>query len=205
MTQSKLATLKKGRVIPQMGSLTPSLIRTNRTEMNERTTWAKVASKPWKIEKRPCKKTQKLLATILLKVSDIMTMVEEEEAEEIEEVEVVEEAEITPIKAEVAMIIVEEEVIRTTITTGVEVGILVMVSMILKEVDSTTAMASKEDGTTSARVEEDTGADRSREREKLSPRRILVGHKKDNDQSSLELIVYLHTLLASRADVLFCK
>ena len=205
MTQSKLATLKKGRVIPQMGSLTPSLIRTNRTEMNERTTWAKVASKPWKIEKRPCKKTQKLLATILLKVSDIMTMVEEEEAEEIEEVEVVEEAEITPIKAEVAMIIVEEEVIRTTITTGVEVGTLVMASMILKEADSTTAMASKEDGTTSARVEEDTGADKSREREKLSPRRILVGHKKDSDQSSLELIVYLHTLLASRADVLFCK
>ena len=205
MTQSKLATLKKGRVIPPMGSSTPSLIRTNRTEMNERTTWVKVASKPWKIEKRPCKKTQRLLVTILLKVSDIMTMVEEEEVEEIEEVEVVEEVEITTTKAEVAMIIVGEEVIRTTITTGVEVGTLVMASMILKEADSTIAMASKEVGTTSARVEEDTGADRSREREKLSPRRTLVGHKKDSDQSSLELIVYLHTLLASRADVLFCK
>ena len=145
------------------------------------------------------------MVTTLHKVSDIMTMDEEEEAEEIEVVEVVAEVEITTTKVEAAMIIVEEEVIRTTITTGVEVGILVMASMILKEVDSTTAMASKEDETTSARVEEDMGADKSREREKLSPRRILEGHKKDSDRNSLELIVYLHTLLGSRADVLFCK
>ena len=145
------------------------------------------------------------MVTTLPKVSDIMTMDEEEEAEEIEVVEVVAEVEITTTKVEAAMIIVEEEVIRTTITTGVEVGILVMASMILKEADSTTAMASKEDETTSARVEEDMGADKSREREKLSPRRILEGHKKDSDRNSLELIVYLHTLLASRADVLFCK
>ena len=181
MTQSKLATLKKGRVIPQMGSSTPSQIKTNKTEMNERTTWAKVANKPWKIERRPCKKTQRHLVTTLLKVSDIMTMDEEEEAEETGVEEVVEEVEITIIKGEVAMIIVEEEVIRTTITTGVEVGTLVMASMILKEADSTIAMASKEDGTTSARVEEDTGADKSRELEKFSQRRILVGPKKDSD------------------------
>ena len=46
MTQPKLATLKKGRVIPPMGSLTPSQIKINRTEMNERTTWAKGANRP---------------------------------------------------------------------------------------------------------------------------------------------------------------
>ena len=181
MTQLKLATLKTGRVIPQMGSSTPSQIKTNKTEMNERTIWAKVANKLWKTEKRPCKKTQRHSVTTLLKVSDIMTMDEEEVAEEIEVVEVVVEEEITTTKGEEAMIIVEEEVIRTTITTGVEVGILVMVSMILKEVDSTTAMASKGDVTTSAPVEEDTGADKSRELEKFSQRRILVGHKKDSD------------------------
>ena len=181
MTQSKLATLKKGRVIPQMGSSTPSQIKTNKTEMNERTTWAKVANKPWKIEKRRCKKTQRHSVTTLLKVSDIMTMDEEEEAEETGVEEVVEEVEITIIKGEAAMIIAEGEVIRTTITTGVEVGTLVMASMILKEADSTIAMASKEDGTTSARVEEDTGADKSRELEKFSQRRILVGPKKDSD------------------------
>ena len=205
MTQSKLATLKKGRVILQMVSSTPSQIKTNKTEMNERTTWAKVANKPWKIEKRLCKKTQRHSVTTLLKASDIMTMDEEEEAEETEVEEVVAEVEITIIKGEAAMIIVEEEVIRTTITTGVEVGILVMVSTTPKEADSTTAMASKGAVTTSARVEEDMGADKSREREKLSPRRTSVGHKKDSDRNSLELIVYLHTLLASRADVLFCK
>ena len=181
MTQLKLATLKTGRVIPQMGSSTPSQIKTNKTEMNERTIWAKVANKPWKIERRPCKKTQRHLVTTLLKVSDIMTMDEEEEAEGTGEEEVAAEVEITIIKGEVAMIIVEEEVIRTTIAVGVEVGILVMVSMILKEVDSTTAMASKGDATTSAPVEEDTGADKSRELEKFSQRRILVGHKKDSD------------------------
>ena len=205
MTQSKLATLKKGRVIPPMGSLTPSQIKINRTEMNERTTWEKVANKPWKIEKKQCKKTQRHLVITLLRVSDIMTMDEEEEAEETEEVEVVAEVEITTTKGGAAMKIVEEEVIRTAITTGVEDGILVMASMILKEADSTTAMASKEDEATSARVEEDMGADKSREQEKLSPRRILEEHKKDNDRNSLELIVYLHTLLMSRADVLFCK
>ena len=205
MTQSKLATLKKGRVIPPMGSLTPSQIKINRTEMNERTTWEKVANKPWKIEKKQCKKTQRHLVITLLRVSDIMTMDEEEEAEETEEVEVVAEVEITTTKGGAAMKIVEEEVIRTAITTGVEDGILVMASMILKEADSTTAMASKEDVATSARVEEDMGADKSREREKLSPRRISEGHKKDSDRNSLELIVYLHTLLMSRADVLFCK
>ena len=181
MTQLKLATLKTGRVIPQMGSSTPSQIKTNKTEMNERTIWAKVANKPWKIERRPCKKTQRHLVTTLLKVSDIMTMDEEEEAEGTGEEEVAAEVEITIIKGEVAMIIVEEEVIRTTIAVGVEVGILVMVSMILKEVDSTTAMASKGDATTSAPVEEDTGADKSRELEKFSQRRILVGPKKDSD------------------------
>ena len=120
-------------------------------------------------------------------------------------VEVVAEEEITTIKGGVAMIIAEEEVIRTTITIGVEVETLVMASMILKEADSTTAMASKEDETTSTRVEEDMGADKSREQERLSPRRILVGHKKDSDWNSHELIVYLHTLLTSRADVSFCK
>ena len=181
MTQLKLATLKTGRVIPQMGSSTPSQIKTNKTEMNERTIWAKVANKPWKIERRPCKKTQRHLVTTLLKVSDIMTMDEEEVAEEIEVVEVVVEEEITTTKGEEAMIIVEEEVIRTTIAVGVEVGILVMVSMILKEVDSTTAMASKGDATTSAPVEEDTGVDKSRELEKFSQRRILVRPKKDSD------------------------
>ena len=205
MTQSKLATLKKGRVIPPMGSLTPSQIKINRTEMNERTTWEKVANKPWKIEKKQCKKTQRHLVITLLRVSDIMTMDEEEEAEETEEVEVVAEVEITTTKGGAAMKIVEEEVIRTAITTGVEDGILVMASMILKEADSTTAMASKEDEATSARVEEDMVADKSREREKLSPRRISEEHKKDSDRNSLELIVYLHTLLMSRADVLFCK
>ena len=205
MTQSKLATLKKGRVIPPMGSLTPSQIKINRTEMNERTTWEKVANKPWKIEKKQCKKTQRHLVITLLRVSDIMTMDEEEEAEETEEVEVVAEVEITTTKGGAAMKIVEEEVIRTAITTGVEDGILVMASMILKEADSTTAMASKGVEATSARVEEDMGADKSREREKLSPRRISEGHKKDSDRNSLELIVYLHTLLMSRADVLFCK
>ena len=205
MTQSKLATLKKGRVIPPMGSLTPSQIKINRTEMNERTTWEKVANKPWKIEKKQCKKTQRHLVITLLRVSDIMTMDEEEEAEETEEVEVVAEVEITTTKGGVAMKIVEEEVIRTAITTGVEDGILVMASMILKEADSTTAMASKGVEATSARVEEDMVADKSREREKLSPRRISEGHKKDSDRNSLELIVYLHTLLMSRADVLFCK
>ena len=205
MTQSKLATLKKGRVIPPMGSLTPSQIKINRTEMNERTTWEKVANKPWKIEKKQCKKTQRHLVITLLRVSDIMTMDEEEEAEETEEVEVVAEVEITTTKGGAAMKIVEEEVIRTAITTGVEDGILVMASMILKEADSTTAMASKGVEATSARVEEDMGADKSREREKLSPRRISEEHKKDSDRNSLELIVYLHTLLMSRADVLFCK
>ena len=205
MTQSKLATLKKGRVIPPMGSLTPSQIKINRTEMNERTTWEKVANKPWKIEKKQCKKTQRHLVITLLRVSDIMTMDEEEEAEETEEVEVVAEVEITTTKGGAAMKIVEEEVIRTAITTGVEDGILVMASMILKEADSTTAMASKEVEATSARVEEDMVADKSREREKLSPRRISEEHKKDSDRNSLELIVYLHTLLMSRADVLFCK
>ena len=205
MTQSKLATLKKGRVIPPMGSLTPSQIKINRTEMNERTTWEKVANKPWKIEKKQCKKTQRHLVITLLRVSDIMTMDEEEEAEETEEVEVVAEVEITTTKGGAAMKIVEEEVIRTAITTGVEDGILVMASMILKEADSTTAMASKGVEATSARVEEDMVADKSREREKLSPRRISEGHKKDSDRNSLELIVYLHTLLMSRADVLFCK
>ena len=205
MTQSKLATLKKGRVIPPMGSLTPSQIKINRTEMNERTTWEKVANKPWKIEKKQCKKTQRHLVITLLRVSDIMTMDEEEEAEETEEVEVVAEVEITTTKGGAAMKIVEEEVIRTAITTGVEDGILVMASMILKEADSTTAMASKGVEATSARVEEDMVADKSREREKLSPRRISEEHKKDSDRNSLELIVYLHTLLMSRADVLFCK
>ena len=205
MTQSKLATLKKGRVIPPMGSLTPSQIKINRTEMNERTTWEKVANKPWKIEKKQCKKTQRHLVITLLRVSDIMTMDEEEEAEETEEVEVVAEVEITTTKGGAAMKIVEEEVIRTAITTGVEDGILVMASMILKEADSTTAMASKEDEATSAPAEEDMGADKSREQEKLSPRRISEEHKKDSDRNSLELIVYLHTLLMSRADVLFCK
>ena len=205
MTQSKLATLKKGRVIPPMGSLTPSQIKINRTEMNERTTWEKVANKPWKIEKKQCKKTQRHLVITLLRVSDIMTMDEEEEAEETEEVEVEAEVEITTTKGGAAMKIVEEEVIRTAITTGVEDGILVMASMILKEADSTTAMASKGVEATSARVEEDMGADKSREREKLSPRRISEEHKKDSDRNSLELIVYLHTLLMSRADVLFCK
>ena len=192
-------------MIPLMGSSTPSQIKTNRTEMIERTTWAKVANKQWKIERRPCKKTQKHLVTTPLKVSDIMTMDEEEEVEETEVVEVAVEEEITTTKGGVAMIIAEEEVIRTTITIGVEVETLVMASMILKEADSTTAMASKGDETTSARVEEDMGADKSRGQERLSLRRILVGHKKDSDRNSLELIVYLHTLLTSRADVLFCK
>ena len=192
-------------MIPLMGSSTPSQIKTNKTEMNERTTWAKVANKPWKIERRPCKKTQKHLVITLLKVSDIMTMDEEEEVEETEVVEVAVEEEITTTKGGVAMIIAEEEVIRTTITIGVEVETLVMASMILKEADSTTAMASKGDETTSARVEEDMGADKSRKQERLSPRRILVGHKKDSDWNTHELIVYLHTLLTSRADVLFCK
>ena len=131
-------------MIPLMVSSTPSQIKTNKTEMIERTTWAKVANKQWKIERRPCKKTQKHLVITLLKVSDIMTMDEEEEVEETEVVEVVAEEEITTIKGGVAMIIAEEEVIRTTITIGVEVETLVMASMILKEADSTTAMASLE-------------------------------------------------------------
>ena len=125
------------------------------------------------------------------KVSDTMIMVEVEVEEETEEEEAVVEEATTTIKeradmiivAEVATKIEEEEVTTTTITTGVEaVMMVVMASTIVKGVDLITVMASKEGGKTLDRVEEDTGVvDKSRDKEKHSPRRILVEIKNQND------------------------
>ena len=120
-----------------------------------------------------------------------MIMVEVEVEEETEGEEGVVEEATTTIKeradmiiaAEVATKIEVEEATTTTITTGVEaVMMVVMASTIVKEVDLITVMASKEGGKTLDRVVEDTGVvDKSRDKEKHSPRRILVEIKNQND------------------------
>ena len=125
------------------------------------------------------------------RVSDTMIMVEVEVEEETEEEEVVDEVVTTTIKEGVDMIIVAEvatkieveEATTTTITTGVgAVMMVVMASTIAKEVDLITVMASEEDGKTLHRLGEDTGVvDKSRDKEKHSPRRILVEIKNQND------------------------
>ena len=95
----------------QMDSLTQFRTRMTKTERTGRTCRIRVmtdALQPWRIVKRPCRKTQKLLGSILLHHSDIMTLVAVEVVEVEAVVEDVAEEVVIKIKDEVVIKMMDE-------------------------------------------------------------------------------------------------
>ena len=159
--------MKRANLIHQRVSSIPFLTRTSRTETKSWPIKARVASKQWKTERRPCRKIQRRLGTILLKDSGTMTP-DEEEAEGAVVAEAAVVVATITIK-EGAATITADEVATKTIGVGA-----MMAFTTAKAAASTTATVSRVDGATLGPVGVATVAGRSRDRvERHSLRKIL--------------------------------
>lgn len=159
--------MRRANQIRQRVSSIPFLTRTSRTETKSWPIKAKVASRQWKTERKPCRKIQRRLGTILLKDSGTMTL-DEEEAEGAVVAEAAVVGATITIKEGAATITADEV---ATKTIGVEA---MMAFTTAKAVASTTAMVSRVDGATLGPVGVAMEADRSRDKaERLSLRKIL--------------------------------